>query len=140
MARAVAGTRQQIAFYGSTPAYRGVLDVHGWGGLGDELNALSTIASREDKWEAMGALIADEVLHAFAVVAEPAGWRRRSGSGSAAWWTACRSTPPTRPTPRPGTRSSPTCGLRPAILRHFRPSWQPELTNDLEEKAWTNSW
>ena len=71
MARAVAGTRQQIAFYGSTPAYRGVLDRHGWAGLGDELNSLSR-SSREDKWEAMGALIDDEVLHAFAVVAEPA--------------------------------------------------------------------
>lgn len=72
MARAVAGTRQQIAFYGSTPAYRGVLDLHGWGGLGDELNALSR-SDREDKWEAMGGLISDEVLRAFAVVAEPAG-------------------------------------------------------------------
>ena len=71
MARAVAGTRQQIAFYGSTPAYRGVLDRHGWAGLGDELNSLSR-SSREDKWEAMGGLIDDDVLRAFAVVAEPA--------------------------------------------------------------------
>jgi hypothetical protein len=67
----MAGTRQQIAFYGSTPAYRGVLDLHGWAGLGDELNSLSR-SSREDKWEAMGGLIDDDVLHAFAVVAEPA--------------------------------------------------------------------
>jgi probable F420-dependent oxidoreductase len=72
MARAVAGTRQQIAFYGSTPAYRGVLDRHGWAGLGDELNSLSR-SDRDDKWEAMGALIDDDVLHAFAVVAEPGG-------------------------------------------------------------------
>lgn len=72
MARAVAGTRQQIAFYGSTPAYRGVLELHGWAGLGDELNALSR-SSREDKWEAMGGLVDDGVLHAFAIVAEPAG-------------------------------------------------------------------
>ena len=71
MARALAGTRQQIAFYGSTPAYRGVLDRHGWAGLGDELNSLSR-SDRDDKWEAMGGLIDDEVLHAFAVVAEPA--------------------------------------------------------------------
>ena len=71
MARAVAGTRRQIAFYGSTPAYRGVLDRHGWAGLGDELNSLSR-SSREDKWEAMSSLIGDDVLHAFAVVAEPA--------------------------------------------------------------------
>jgi probable F420-dependent oxidoreductase len=71
MARAVAGTRQQIAFYGSTPAYRGVLERHGWAGLGDELNSLSR-SDRDDKWEAMGALIDDDVLHAFAVLAEPA--------------------------------------------------------------------
>ncbi|MGI5192875.1 LLM class F420-dependent oxidoreductase [Streptomyces sp. CA-288835] len=70
MARAVDGTRRQIAFYGSTPAYRGVLELHGWGELGDELNALSK-SSREDKWEEMGRLVDDEVLHAFAVVAEP---------------------------------------------------------------------
>jgi probable F420-dependent oxidoreductase len=70
MARAVAGTRQQIAFYASTPAYRGVLDRHGWAGLGDELNSLSR-SDREDKWEAMGGLVDDEVLNAFAVVAEP---------------------------------------------------------------------
>ena len=33
MARRRPGTKQQIAFYGSTPAYRPVLDVHGWGDL-----------------------------------------------------------------------------------------------------------
>ncbi|WP_328766771.1 LLM class F420-dependent oxidoreductase [Streptomyces sp. NBC_00286] len=70
MARAVDGTRRQIAFYGSTPAYRGVLELHGWGELGDELHELST-SRREDKWEVMGRLVDDEVLHAFAVVAEP---------------------------------------------------------------------
>ncbi len=82
MARAVAGTRAQIAFYGSTPAYRGVLARHGWAGLGDELNALSR-SDRKDRWEVMGGLIDDDVLHAFAVVAEPAGVaaeiRRRFG-------------------------------------------------------------
>jgi Holliday junction resolvase-like predicted endonuclease len=33
--------RQQLAFYGSTPAYRAVLDFHGWGALQDELNVMS---------------------------------------------------------------------------------------------------
>jgi probable F420-dependent oxidoreductase len=64
---AAAGTRQQIAFYGSTPAYRGVLDLHGWGGLQDELNTLS----KQGKWVEMGALIDDEILNTFAVVGEP---------------------------------------------------------------------
>lgn len=67
MHQAMAGTRQQIAFYGSTPAYRGVLDIHGWGGLQDELNTLS----KQGKWVEMGDLIDDEILNTFAVVGEP---------------------------------------------------------------------
>jgi len=67
--KAAQGTRQQIAFYGSTPSYRGVLELHGWGGLQDELNALS----KQGKWKEMGELIDDDMLNAFAVVAEPEG-------------------------------------------------------------------
>ncbi len=66
MEQAASGTRQQIAFYGSTPAYRGVLDAHGWGGLQDELNGLS----KQGKWVEMGGLIDDEILNTFAVVGE----------------------------------------------------------------------
>ena len=64
---AKAGTKAQIAFYGSTPAYRGVLELHGWGSLQDKLNGLS----KEGKWKEMGESLDDEVLHAFAVVGEP---------------------------------------------------------------------
>jgi probable F420-dependent oxidoreductase len=82
MTRAVEGTRNQIAFYASTAAYRAVLDLHGWGALGDELTALSRSA-RDDKWAAMGGLVDDEVFDAFAVRAEPdrlaAEIRRRFG-------------------------------------------------------------
>ena len=60
-------TKQQIAFYGSTPAYRPVLALHGWGELGDELNVMS----KRGEWEAMGERISDEVLETFAIVAEP---------------------------------------------------------------------
>jgi probable F420-dependent oxidoreductase len=67
MAAAAAGTRQQIAFYGSTPAYKGVLDIHGWGGLQEELNGLS----KQGNWVEMGNLITDEILNTFAVVGEP---------------------------------------------------------------------
>jgi probable F420-dependent oxidoreductase len=67
MGEATSGTRQQIAFYGSTPAYRPVLDIHGWGGLQEELNTLS----KQGKWVEMGGLIDDEVLNTFAVVGEP---------------------------------------------------------------------
>ncbi len=59
--------RGQIAFYGSTPAYRPVLERHGWGELGDELNRLS----KQGEWTTMAGLIDDEVLDAFAIVAEP---------------------------------------------------------------------
>jgi probable F420-dependent oxidoreductase len=66
-AAAAAGVRQQIAFYGSTPAYRGVLEHHGWGDLQTELNALS----KQGGWVQMGELIDDEILATFAVVGEP---------------------------------------------------------------------
>jgi len=61
------GVSRQIAFYGSTPAYKPVLDAHGWGGLQSELNVLS----KQGKWEEMGKLISDDILEAFAVIAEP---------------------------------------------------------------------
>ena len=50
MAAAATGVREQIAFYGSTPAYRGVLEHHGWGDLQPELNALS----KQGEWKQMG--------------------------------------------------------------------------------------
>jgi probable F420-dependent oxidoreductase len=64
LATAMAATRKQIAFYGSTPAYRKVLDLHGWGDLHPELNRLS----KEGEWDAMASLIDDEMLGTFAVV------------------------------------------------------------------------
>ncbi len=64
VAAASQAVRQQIAFYGSTPAYRPVLELHGWGDLQTELNTLS----RRGEWVKMGQLIDDEVLRAFAVV------------------------------------------------------------------------
>ena len=63
LAEADAAVRKQIAFYGSTPAYRPVLEVQGWGDLGDELNTLS----KRGEWDEMGRRITDEVLDAFAV-------------------------------------------------------------------------
>ena len=63
-AKAVAATRKQLAFYGSTPAYRPVLDLHGWGDLQTELNTLS----KRGAWDDMAGLIDDEMLATFAVV------------------------------------------------------------------------
>jgi probable F420-dependent oxidoreductase len=63
--KAAAAVRGQIAFYGSTPAYRPVLELHGWGDLQSELNSLS----KRGEWDKMGEVIDDEILEAFAVVA-----------------------------------------------------------------------
>jgi probable F420-dependent oxidoreductase len=60
-------TRRLLAFYGSTPAYRPVLDAHGWGDLQPELNMLS----KQGRWEEMGKLIDDDVLHAIAACGSP---------------------------------------------------------------------
>jgi hypothetical protein len=64
---AMAGARGRIAFYASTPAYRAVLDVHGFGDLQPQLTALS----KQGKWDEMGALIPDELLEAMAVIGTP---------------------------------------------------------------------
>ncbi|WP_406276707.1 TIGR03617 family F420-dependent LLM class oxidoreductase [Nocardia sp. NBC_00881] len=70
MAAARRAAIEQIAFYGSTPAYYSVLALHGWEDLGHELTALSK-SDTEDRWSRMGSIIDDDVLNTFAVVAEP---------------------------------------------------------------------
>ena len=67
VAAKAARTREQIAFYGSTPAYRAVLEHHGWGDAQTELNRLS----KRGMWKEMGDVIDDDMLDAFAIVAEP---------------------------------------------------------------------
>jgi len=68
LANALAAVRGQIAFYGSTPAYRSVLEQHGWGSLQPELNALS----KRGYWPEMTKLIRDEMVEAIAVTGTPA--------------------------------------------------------------------
>jgi probable F420-dependent oxidoreductase len=63
--RAAVPVRQQLAFYASTPAYRTVLDLHGWGELQPALHALA----RDGEWATMGTLIEPAMLEALAVVA-----------------------------------------------------------------------
>lgn len=60
--------RAQIAFYASTPSYRKVLAVHGWQEVGQQLSGLVARGS----WGEMTALIDDEILNTFAVVAKTA--------------------------------------------------------------------
>ena len=122
--RGHAGHPQQIAFYGSTPAYRGVLDLHGWGGLQDELNGLS----KQGKWVEMGELIDDEMLSTFAVVGEPEAiapellkrygdcitrisfytpYKTDPSAGAASWRRSRRADP--RATPLRGCAADPRC-------------------------------
>ncbi|HWF53127.1 MAG TPA: TIGR03617 family F420-dependent LLM class oxidoreductase [Solirubrobacteraceae bacterium] len=63
----LAMVRGQIGFYGSTPAYRPVLELHGWGELQDELNSMT----KKDMWARLADVIPEEVLDAFAVVGTP---------------------------------------------------------------------
>ena len=63
----VAAVKQQIAFYGSTPAYRPVLELHGWGDLQDELRAMT----KRGEWDRMPELIDDELVETFAIVGTP---------------------------------------------------------------------
>jgi len=64
---ATKAVKAQLAFYGSTPAYKPVLELHGWGELHGELNRMS----KRGQWEEMGALLPDDLVDAFAVVAPP---------------------------------------------------------------------
>lgn len=59
-------TRAQIAFYASTPAYAGVLALHGWEDLGREL----TVFSKSNRWAGMAARIDDAMLETIAIVRE----------------------------------------------------------------------
>lgn len=62
-----ATAKARMAFYGSTPAYKNVLGVHGWGDLQGELNRMS----KEGKWQEMAELITDEMLNTIGIVGEP---------------------------------------------------------------------
>jgi probable F420-dependent oxidoreductase len=67
LAAGVQFVRGQIAFYGSTPAYRPVLELHGWGELQDKLNAMT----KRGEWDRLADVVDDEVLQTFAVIGTP---------------------------------------------------------------------
>ena len=62
------GVRGLLSFYGSTPAYKPVLDVEGWGDLQPELNTLS----KQGRWADMATLVTDEMVDTIAVSGSPA--------------------------------------------------------------------
>ena len=58
---------KQIAFYGSTPSYLPVLEVHDWGAKGEALSA----AVRRQEWDQIGRIVDEEMLREFACVGTP---------------------------------------------------------------------
>ena len=59
--------RAQIAFYASTPSYRPVMALHGWEETASQLSALAA----RGRWAEMPALVSDDMLQEFAVIASP---------------------------------------------------------------------
>jgi len=58
--------REQISFYASTPSYRPVMDLHGWGGVAEKLSAHAA----KGEWADMPKLITDEILSEFCLVTD----------------------------------------------------------------------
>jgi probable F420-dependent oxidoreductase len=67
-AAAEAAGRALLGFYASTPAYRRVLDHHGWG----RLQPLAREHTRAGRWDELAALIPDEALDVLTVRGTPA--------------------------------------------------------------------
>jgi probable F420-dependent oxidoreductase len=64
VAKMIDYTRGRIAFYGSTPGYWPVLDLHGLGDLGRKLNAMS----KAGQWADMAAEVSDDVVALFTAI------------------------------------------------------------------------
>lgn len=60
--------RAQLSFYASTPSYRPVMALHGWGEVAEQLSALAA----RGQWGEMFGLVTDEMLHTFCLVTDPA--------------------------------------------------------------------
>jgi len=56
--------RQQIGFYASTPAYKAVMDLHGWQDAQAHLSKLA----REGRWDAIPDAVTDEMVHEVATL------------------------------------------------------------------------
>jgi probable F420-dependent oxidoreductase len=90
MEKARNSMRNQVGYYASTPAYRPVLDLHGWGDLQTELYA----CSKKGRWDEMARLVDDEVLDTLTIVCAPdalasevaARYGGLVGRINASWW------------------------------------------------------
>jgi probable F420-dependent oxidoreductase len=59
--------RMQISFYASTPSYRTVMELHGWGGVAEKLSAHAS----KGEWGEMAVLLTDEMLEQFCLMTTP---------------------------------------------------------------------
>ena len=88
MEKARDAMRRHVGYYASTPAYRPVLDLHGWGDLQTELYA----CSKKGRWDDMARLVDDEVLDTLTIVCAPDAPGGRGGRAlRRAWSTASTS-------------------------------------------------
>jgi probable F420-dependent oxidoreductase len=67
----IASARRTIGFYASTPTYRSVLEHHGWSDAGVALSR----HARNGRWDEMAAMVTEDMLEAFVVVAQPGSLR-----------------------------------------------------------------
>lgn len=67
MDAAIEATRARLAFYASTPAYRTILNLHGWAHVSEQLGC----CAKRHEWSTMPQLITDTMLDTFATVAPP---------------------------------------------------------------------
>jgi hypothetical protein len=98
-------TKSHIAFYASTPSYKVVLDVNGWGEIGARLSEMA----REGQWNEMWKEISDDMLEQIAIVGLPDelpariqeryggvadricfGWESSDAQGRAVWQTVAK--------------------------------------------------
>ena len=56
--------RARVAFYLSTPSYRGAFEIHGWGDIARQASELS----RANRWDDLPGLVDDEMFHTVATV------------------------------------------------------------------------
>jgi probable F420-dependent oxidoreductase len=82
--------RNHVGYYASTPAYRPVLELHGWGDLQADLYA----CSKNGRWDEMARLVDDEVLDTLTIVCTPDALAREVGARygglvdriNVSWW------------------------------------------------------
>ena len=123
--------RLQIAFYGTTPSYSRLFEVHGR----DDLTARLGAALRTGDQAKLAAEVDDELLDAFSVTASWDGLADALIAASTAWPTGSSPTPlpacPTPPSPNAGPPSRPPSPGPDRPACRFRGRFQPVADRNL---------